>query len=90
MTDIVTLENDYWQVGLIPATGGCVAFGRARIAGDWVDVLRPTPEDKLGEWGQTASFPLVPWSNRIAEARFGWAGRDYQLRVNFPDGTAIH
>ncbi len=90
MADIVTLENDHWQVGLVPATGGCVAFGRVRIAGEWVDVLRPTPQDQLGEWGQTASFPLVPWSNRLADARFAWAGRDYQLRVNFEDGTAIH
>jgi len=90
MADILTLENEHWQVGLLPATGGSVAFGRVRIAGEWVDVLRPTPEDKLGEWGATASFPLVPWSNRIANARFAWAGRDYQLRVNFEDGTAIH
>lgn len=90
MADIVTLENDHWQVGLVPATGGCVAYGRVRIAGEWVDVLRPTPEDAWGEKAETASFPLVPWSNRIAQGRFEWAGRNHQLRINFPDGTAIH
>ena len=90
MADIVTLENEHWQVGLVPTTGGSVAFGRVRIGGEWVDVLRPTPVDELGEWGRTASFPLVPWSNRISQGRFAWAGRDYQLRVNFEDGTAIH
>lgn len=90
MTDIVALENDHWQVGLVPATGGSVAYARVLIAGDWVDVLRPTPHDSLGDWGSTASFPLVPWSNRVAKGRFAWAGRDYQLRINFADGTAIH
>lgn len=90
MADIVTLENDYWQVGLVPTTGGSVAFGRVRIAGEWVDVLRPTPDDKLDDRAHTAAFPLVPWSNRLANARFAWAGRDYQLRVSFEDGTAIH
>ena len=90
MTDIVTIENDHWQVGLVPAGGGCVAFGRVRVGGEWVDVLRPTPTDLLGTWGETASFPLVPWSNRIAGGLFAWAGRDHQLRINFADGTAIH
>jgi len=90
MADIVTLKNDFWNVGLIPAAGGSVAYGRVRIGGAWVDVLRPTPENTAVAWGDTASFPLVPWSNRIANGLFSWAGRDYQLRSNFGDGTAIH
>jgi aldose 1-epimerase len=32
----------------------------------------------------------VPWSNRIREGKLRWQGRTYQLRVNYPDGTAIH
>lgn len=90
MTDIVVLENDHWQVGLVPRTGGSVAFGRVRSGEHWVDVLRPTPEASLDDVWATASFPLVPWSNRIRDALFSWAGKDYQLRVNFEDGTAIH
>lgn len=90
MTDVLTLENDHWQVGLVPATGGSVAFGRVKLGGQWVDVLRPTPEVSLDNVWATASFPLVPWSNRIRDAVFSWAGKDYQLRANFEDGTAIH
>jgi aldose 1-epimerase len=90
MTDIVVLENGHWQVGLLPTTGGSVAFGRVAVGGEWVDVLRPTPEDSLADVWSTASFPLVPWSNRIRDGAFTWAGKDYQLRVNFADGTAIH
>lgn len=90
MTHIVTLENDHWQVGLLPTAGGSVAFARVNLGGAWVDVLRPTPEADLDKPAASASFALVPWSNRVAQGRFTWAGRDYQLRVNFGDGTAIH
>lgn len=90
MTHIVVIENDLWQIGLVPSTGGSVAFGRVRLGGTWVDVLRPTPDDKLTDVWQTASFPLVPWSNRVAEGLFSFGGKNHQLRVNFADGTAIH
>ena len=30
-------------------------------------------------------FPLVPYANRIAEGRFSWGGRTYQLDRNFGD-----
>ncbi len=43
--------------------------------------------DPLG----TASFPLVPYSNRIGDARFAWAGEARQLAPNFaPEPHAIH
>jgi aldose 1-epimerase len=38
-----------------------------------------------------ASYPLVPYSNRIAQARLMWAGQTYELRKNFPpEPHAIH
>lgn len=90
MTQIITIENEHWQVGLVPATGGSVAYGRVRVGNAWVDVMRPTPAEDLAVAANTASYPLMPWSNRIREGTLHWAGRTYQLRVNFPDGTAIH
>jgi aldose 1-epimerase len=90
MTDVLLLENDHWQVGLVPTTGGSVAFGRVNIGGHWRDVMRPTPEALLASVPDTASYPLVPWSNRILHGKLAWAGRTYQLRVNHGDGNAIH
>lgn len=90
MTEIVTIENDRWQIGFVPSSGGSIAFGKVRIDGAWHDLLRPTPPESLTRASETASYPLVPWSNRIRDGRFRWAGRTYQLRVNFADGTAIH
>ncbi len=90
MRDIVTLDNGFWRVGLVPETGGSIAFGQLHLDGAWVDVLRPTPAESLGRFAETASYPLVPWSNRVRGGRLQWAGRTYQLRVNHADGTAIH
>lgn len=90
MTQILELANEHWQVGLLPTTGGSVAYGRVNIGGTWHDVLRPTPAASLTSVPDTASYPLVPWSNRIAGGKLRWAGKTYQLRVNHQDGTAIH
>jgi len=89
MSDTPTIENEHWRIGFIPEVGGSIRFGQARIGGGWHDVMRPTPEDPTGP-NLTSSYPLVPWSNRIRDGKLAFAGRHYQLRVNWPDGTAIH
>jgi aldose 1-epimerase len=35
-------------------------------------------------------YLLAPWTNRIANASFDFAGRRYTLRPDWEDGTAIH
>ena len=40
---------------------------------------------------QFASFPLVPFSNRIADGRFEWDGEQIEIDPNFaPEPHAIH
>src|SRR5438552_19144770 len=69
------------QVELAPATGGALAGFTYR----GVDVLRPTPADVRAEGNVRghACYPLVPYSNRIANARLTLDGRAYTLRKNF-------
>ncbi len=57
-----------------------------------VPLMRPTPPEAVArrESGQMASFVMLPWSNRITNARFTFEGRDYTLRANTPQGFAIH
>lgn len=60
------------------------------IAGLWhhgVAVLRSQPPEELADWRAAASFPLVPYSNRIGNGRFDWQGRRYELAPNF-EGSA--
>ncbi len=83
------IENARWRIGFVPELGGSLKFGQTRIGDTWHDVLRPTSADAI-EPNDTASYPLVPWSNRIRDGRLLWSDRAYQLRVNWADGTAIH
>lgn len=87
---ILDIANDHWQVGLVPRFGGTVSHGRARLGDEWVDVLRPTRPEHLMVPPQAASYPLVPWSNRIRDARLLWAGRSHSLRHWPGQAAAMH
>ena len=90
MTNVVqVIENDFWQVGILPQTGASTAFGRIKQNGQWVDVFRPTAPADYDNSSNCASFLLVPWSNRIRDGRFDFDGKTYQLETRI-DGTAIH
>jgi len=58
--------------------------GAAIAAYEWngEPVLRPTPEDALaaGDVRRFSSYPLLPFSNRIAYARLHWNKAVYPLR----------
>ena len=70
-----------------PRLGGC-------IAGLWLDgvpVLRSTPAAQLATARQSGSYPLVPFSNRIAQATLSWQGTQHPLvRNNGDEPHAIH
>jgi len=58
------------------------------IAGLWhshTPVLRSTEPALLTDARDAASYPLVPYSNRIGHARFRFRGRDYTTQGNFND-----
>ena len=69
-----------------PRLGGC-------ICGLWLDgvaVLRSAHEP-LASARQSGSYPLVPFSNRIARATLHWLGTDHPLVTNnVPEPHAIH
>ena len=80
-TDTFELRAGAMRLALRPDLGGC-------IAGLWhhgVPVLRSTEPERLALVRKAASYPLVPYSNRIAQGRFSWQGRPYQLALNFDD-----
>ncbi|WP_448630886.1 aldose epimerase family protein [Cellulomonas soli] len=88
---LLTLRSDRWELDVLPATGAALAAGRIRTAdGTWRDLLRPTPRTRLGDPEKCASFPMVPWSNRIRDGRLPFGGGTWQLQRNGADGTAIH
>ena len=69
---------------IVPSAGGC-------IAGLWcgdVAVLRSPGANGLLSARESGSYPLVPFSNRIAHASLAWEGTNHPLIKNF--GTEPH
>jgi aldose 1-epimerase len=84
------LTDGLAELEVTPA-GGCITAFRWRQGGGAVDWLRPAPLGDSPPPGETGCFPLVPYSNRIREGRYRFAGRDYQLAQNFaPSPHSIH
>ncbi|MBH1998660.1 MAG: aldose 1-epimerase [Sphingomonadaceae bacterium] len=68
------------EAALFPAVGGSLAW----LAYDGADLLRRAPQGSVDPLAM-ASFPLVPYANRIADGRFDFDGQCYQLPRNFGD-----
>ena len=87
MTATLSLQHDTLRCDLAPALGGS-------IAGLWlgdIPVLRSTPGPALRQARLAGSYPLVPFSNRIGQAAFQWAGERHSLLPNNPpEPHAIH
>jgi aldose 1-epimerase len=86
MDDAVELVAGNARVEVNGAVGGALAS--FTLGG--VDVLRPTPAGTRDVRAH-ACYPLVPYSNRIADASLAFHGRTYRLARNFGDHPhAIH
>ncbi|MBC7469225.1 MAG: aldose 1-epimerase [Ramlibacter sp.] len=83
---MIRLQSGGLVCEIEPALGGC-------IAGLWLGgepVLRSTREP-LASARQSGSYPLVPFSNRIARATLQWQGTSHPLvSNNAPEPHAIH
>ena len=87
MTTSLHLSNDPLRCDIRPDLGGC-------LAGLWwgdVPVLRSTAGPALTSARLAGSYPLVPFSNRLAQAKLVWAGTSHPLvQNNAAEPHAIH
>jgi len=87
MSAPIYLQSGALRCELLPDLGGCVA-------GLWLgeqQVLRSTPAADLQDVRVAGSYPLVPYSNRIANGKLLWDSRKYVLPPNFaPEPHSIH
>lgn len=85
--DLLRLRAGRLAVDLAPHAGGSIARFAIEEKGRLpIDLLRPTDPDALtlGSGKDTACYPLVPFSNRIADGRLIVEGRDIYMRPNTP------
>jgi aldose 1-epimerase len=87
----VSIRNGPLEAVVRPDVGGSLAaLTYARPGRPAVAVLRAAPPD-AGSPLQMASFPLVPFCNRIEHGTFRWHGREVRLPANHPgDRFPLH
>jgi aldose 1-epimerase len=86
---VLSLRKGRLAVDLAPQAGGSVA----RFTRDGIDVLRPMTQETIasGKGNNAALYPLVPFSNRIANGRLAFEGEVYHLARNWPGvGHPMH
>jgi len=87
---VFELTSGDLSVGIRPDLGAAVMWFRGPNGdGQSCDWMRTAPPDCRSVL-DTACFPLVPFSNRIAGARFDYGGQQIELVANWPGGMAIH
>ncbi|GBQ84588.1 aldose 1-epimerase [Gluconacetobacter johannae DSM 13595] len=77
------------RLGLLPDLGGAIAHWTSGAT----QLLHPVRDlNLLAQKGRrVAGYPLLPFSNRVADGRFHFEGEDYRLSPNFGGEThAIH
>jgi aldose 1-epimerase len=87
--ELVWLACGAFELDLCPRLGGTISGFRHQ----GLDLMRPPGARFLGagDPGEASCFPLVPFSNRIADAGFRFRGEVYELPRNFPpEPHAIH
>lgn len=80
---LLSLRAGRLAVDLAPQAGGSIARFAVEGAGD---VLRPATAEALasGTGRDTACYPLVPYSNRIADGRLAFENQEFHLSPNWP------
>jgi aldose 1-epimerase len=85
-TTLVRLAAGSLHLVLAPDAGGAVAAFYGERHGARFDWLRPAGADALArrDLFAMASFPLLPWCNRIRDGRAHFGGRDIAIAPGHP------
>ena len=89
MSNIVQLDCAGASARLVPGAGGRISVLRlVRPGGGVVDILHPYPEDFFDpiRWAKGGIYPLMPYSNRIAQATVQVHGEAVALEAH-PDAA---
>ncbi|HUR89954.1 MAG TPA: aldose 1-epimerase [Ramlibacter sp.] len=80
------------RVAITPDVGGSIASFRTERKGGAIDWLRPASEEGLAARNPLAmaSFPLVPFCNRIRNGRAIFEGREIRFPPNHPAEQSPH
>jgi aldose 1-epimerase len=83
---MIILSNDAFTLAVRPETGGSIAVFRRS---DGLAIFRDALSDSYDDAREGASFPLVPFSNRIRDRRFELGNRQINLEPNVPGADRV-
>ncbi len=89
MSSTISLQAGDLTLTVAPGMGGAITSFRV---GDF-DLMRPALPEAFSENNarRASSYPLVPFSNRIANGRFSFGGQDYAVTLGINNNPhAIH
>lgn len=84
---VETISSPALTLEILPGMGASILNLRAASGRP---VMRPVALEQVQTSSQCACFTLLPYSNRIRDAHFEFAGQDVQLRPNTKDGLVQH
>ncbi|ACO45319.1 aldose 1-epimerase [Deinococcus deserti] len=85
--NVQTISSPAMTLEVLPDLGASLLNLRAASGRP---VLRAVNPQGVQSSSQCASFTLLPFSNRVRDARFVFGGREVQLRVTTKDGLTQH
>jgi aldose 1-epimerase len=89
LCDTISISDQESHCVISPQQGGSIISWTV----DGQEMMRKSDEVAIASNDplQLASFPLVPYSNRIGHGRFEWNGQAMQAKPNFPpEAHSIH
>ena len=90
---VLTLNYGNALLEILPEIGGCITRYCLETNEQVLELLRPATQAGIASKDplEMASFPLIPFSNRIRDGRFSFQGKEINLPPNFPPEThTIH
>jgi aldose 1-epimerase len=89
---LLELRAGALRATVTPEVGGSLASFRTETKGSIIEWLRPATEEGLAARNPLAmaSFPLVPFCNRIRNGRAAFEGRDIRFPPNHPAEDSPH
>ncbi|MEO8163951.1 MAG: aldose 1-epimerase, partial [Betaproteobacteria bacterium] len=90
---LISISAGPLHLDIAPDIGGSIARFYSKDKGQSVEWMRPASAEGIAEANpqMMASFPLVPFSGRVRDGRFVFAGRHINLPRNFGNSPhAIH
>ncbi len=90
---LIDISAGSLHLSIAPAIGGSIARFYSKEKGQSIEWMRPASAEGIAEANPQlmASFPLIPFSGRVRDGRFVFAGRHISLPRNFGNSPhAIH